>query len=280
MFNQMALGNGDPEIVAAKLVKMHVALNIIRSVTKDFAGGPLFRAFPEHKSWQEEFATFSTLCEPLLKIDDYKVLGAENHIKQIILVCKELVDHKHYILEKPASDKWITSAAGLSYEPFAFTKLDLKGIWLDPKCSPSIKKYILMAIQILFQRCSEVYELKTSPDIDSKAFSEAIVKSIEKIKTIPQLSRCKRAFKQIAESVSLLETNFQDYYRDMSSSGNPNTMIESFLIDVSKNKKLDATIMHEFRQIINFYKEQNKGKKHANPKMQKLMQSLSERLDS
>ena len=50
MFNQMALGNGDPEIVAAKLVKMHAALNIIRSVTKDFAGGPLFRAFPEHKS--------------------------------------------------------------------------------------------------------------------------------------------------------------------------------------------------------------------------------------
>ena len=134
-------------------------------------------------------------------------------------------------------------------------------------------------MSILFKKCYEIFKLTSTADMDVKKFSGVITQAIEKLKKIPELNRCTKAFRKIAESTSLFEGNFDDYYADMVSSKNPSSMIENFIIDVSKNADFDASMMMQFKKIISFYrKQQNNSKAKNDPRHNKLFDSLNDKM--
>lgn len=279
MFNQMLGGDGDPEIVARKTKDLQTKLKIVVSVLKSFGGeaSPFRKKFDEYHEWCDEFLKFASEIEPL-QTQDYKCLKDNNVIRRVILVCSEIVVYSHYLVPSDLNDRWVHSHPGLVFVPFKFTKMDVKHIWNNADTTSPIKKYCLQTISLLFNQCNDIYRIVSSPDIDVKKFSKIIVESIEKVKGIPKLSRCKEAFDKIKESVELLENNFDEYYRDMVDSENPNTIIENFIVDVSKGQNMNISLMKQFRTIINFYKEQSAGK-IKDPKTKKIFDTLQQKMD-
>lgn len=276
MFNSM-LGDGDTEIIAEKAGKLKSLLKLIGQLMENFATGGM-KQFTIYKEWLDEFHVFG---EKIISIADkeYKEIKDHNVTRQIILICRELVKYSQNLTIENLNDRWIGKIPGLIFEPFAFTKLDLKHIWGNDQVTPIIKEYCLKLIALIYRNSFTVYQITTSPDIDVKKFSRVIIESIEKVKGVPALNRCKEAFDKIKESVALLETNFGDYYKDMVQSENPNTIIENFILDVSKGQNMNLKLMRQFRTIINFYKNQSAGK-IKDPKVQKMFDSLNERLDT
>lgn len=276
MFNQMLGGDGDPEIIKQKTSDLKSLARIIAGILKSFATGPM-KQFAEYQVWSDEFLKFGSATESLVDLD-YKEIKEHNQTKLLILVCSELVIYAHFLQPATLSDKWVLSHPGLVYEPFAFSSLDIKHIWNNASSTSNVKRYCLQTFSLLFNKCHEIYKITTAPDVDVKKFSQVIVDSIDKVKGQPELSRCKDAFEKIKESVTLLETNFGDYYKDMVQSENPNTIIENFIIDVSQGQNMNLSLMRQFRTIINFYKKQSSGK-IKDPKVKKLFESLNSRMD-
>jgi hypothetical protein len=277
MFNQMLGGDGDPDIVADKLKRVRGLIKTVALVTRDLATGPFRRDFPEYQEWWDDFQRFAERTEALAALE-YKDLKDAPQTKHLVMVCSELVMYAHFLECKPPADRWIGSHPGLSFEIFAFTKFDIKHVWANQNMTPKLKQYLLQVISIMFNKCREVHRIISSPDVDVKKFSKVIVESIEKVKGMPELSRCSNAFNKIRDSVALLENNFSEYYKDMVQSENPNTLIENFIVDVSKGQNMNLSLMREFRTIINFYKKQSAGK-IKDPKVKKLFDSLNSRMD-
>jgi hypothetical protein len=278
MFNSMLGDNGgDPDIIAAKLTKVRSLIKTVATVAREVATGPFRKEFSEYTEWCDDFLAFAERTEALAPLE-YKDLKDHNQIKHLVLVCRELVVYAHFLEAGKLQDRWITSHPGLSFEPFAFTKFDIKHVWANSAVTAKHKQYLLLSISMMFNKCREIHRVITSPDIDVKKFSNVIIESIEKVKGVPELNRCGEAFNKIRDSVKLLEDNFSDYYKDMVQSENPNTLIENFIVDVSKGQNMNLTLMRQFRQIINFYKKQSAGK-IKDPKVKKLFDSLNSRMD-
>lgn len=278
MFNTMISGDGDAEIMEKKEKELHSLISLIKNIMLGFANGP-FKKFDEYVKNCAEFEAFATELNELTNVK-YKELKSHQLIKQLVLVCRELVVYAQYLNPDNLQDKWILDHPGLMFEPFAFTTLDLKHIWNNEKATPTVRKYIMQVLSLMFNKCHQVYKIITSPDVDVKKFSMVIIQSINKVRTAPELSRCKEAFDKIEESVNLLENNFDDYYKDMIQSENPNTIIENFIVDVSQGQNMNLSLMRQFRQIINFYKKQSaKNGKIKDPKIKSLFDSLTSKMD-
>jgi hypothetical protein len=273
MFNQM-LGDGNPEIIAEKSKTILSTLRLIGQILDNFAKGPM-RGFADYGEWLDEFAQFGAKVTQLGESKDmeYKELKKHNVLRQVILCCKELVSYNAIL----TTEKWITDHPGLVFEPFAFTKFDIKHVWNNESTTKTVREYVLKIIKLLYDNCYKVYKTTTSPDVDVKKFSQIISAAISKIQTLPELSRCKNAFRKLEESTHLLEDNFEDYYKDMLESENPNTIIENFIVDVSKDQKMNISLMREFRTLINFYTKQTAGK-IKDPRYKGLMDQLHEKM--
>lgn len=293
MFESMIGGEGDPEITTDKFKKIISALKTISTTLMQFSEGPFSTQFPNYVSWTDSCRGFSIkIKNDILDAEEkleYKDIKDHQQIRRVILMCTDLMDYEKSLTPSYATepnspsgglnDKWITKMPGNSFKPFTFTDLDLKLLWNDHRFNEKVKITILTIISILFSKAKAIYHIVRSPDINVSKFSVAIVSSIEQIQTMPELHRCKDAFARITNSVSMLENNFGNYYQDMISAKNPNLIIENFILDVSKENKMDPKIMMQFRTIISFYKKQSANKKQ-DPKVQKLFDTLSEKMSS
>lgn len=280
MFNQMLGNEGNPEIVAQKQEKMQNLLKTITTVLFELCGGNFAKEFPEYKTWFEQIKQFAERTKELQESKmEYKALKEDIQLKRIVMMCKDLMPYKKYLAEKDnLNDKWIMDYPDTGFQVFEFTKFDIKQIWLNSKMRPVNKKYLLTVLSLLYIKSREVHNIVTSPDMDVSKFKDIILSSIEKVQGMPELSRCKDAFAKITDSISLLENNFGDYYKDMVASKNPNIIIESFIIDVSQNQKMNPGLMRQFRSIINFYKSKTQAK-IKDPKVKKLFESLNEKMN-
>ena len=279
MFNQMIGGEGDPEIVARKETELKSIIRIVVGILQNFATGPM-KNHPDavRLNWCKQFSDFATSCSVLLDLP-YKQIKEHNQTKQLILICRELLAYAKFLQPPNLSDKWVLDHPGMQFEPFAFTTLDVKMVWnLVIDKQQVAKQYMLQVISLLYNKCYEIYKITTSPDIDVKKFSRVIIDSIDRIRDRPELNRCREAFQKIKESVSLLEDNFTDYYKDMIQSENPNTIIENFIVDVSKGQNMDIKLLRQFRTILGFYQKQSGGKV-KDPNVKKLFETLNSRMD-
>lgn len=190
-----------------------------------------------------------------LNIKDHKV------IKDCIHICKNLIIYKKYIENNEnLSDSFIRSSKNREIKIFPFCDFDLKFVYLFQKIDPSITKYILIFLNMVYNTTYEIYQIITSPDVDISKFSEIIISSIAQAKKM--IPRAGKAFKKIEESVELLQNNFGGYYKDFISTKNPSIIIENFILDVSKdqNENIDLDLARQFKKIAMFYKKKSAGK--------------------
>jgi hypothetical protein len=98
---------------------------------------------------------------------------------------------------------------------------------------------------------------------------------------VPRLSRCKRAFRRIEQSVELLQKNFDQYYRDSIASENMCVILENFICDVSSQGGTDTKLLFEFKTIISYMHEMSeKSGQSKNPQVQKIFKTLQKTFET
>lgn len=290
MFNQM-LGaeDADPAIVIPKykliMNKSQSLAKILSAATEDI----LRKTFPSESKGCDDIKNFVDSLNDINFIDipednitpelskkireEYNKLKSNNNIRIIIMTCKNLIEYTgKFGIGKEFDDSFIARIPGFEFSPFPFSSLNIKQIWISPHVTDHIKKYIFTVMNIVLNISKVVYKTVTSPDVDVKEFSKAIIKSIALVKK--KIPRCDKAFAKIEQSVSLLEGNFDGYYKDFIQSKNPSTIIESFVIDVSQSGGTDAQTTRQFRQIINYYQRATAGK-IKDPKIKQVFDMLN-----
>ena len=229
----------------------------------------------------QKFANDKEFAEENIR-KEYSEIKNLDEVKKIIILSKDCLFYKEKWMDpNKLDDKWILEQPGLSFKPFNYiSDLDLKLLWLDENIDEKDRKYIYLTFSILLKLSHQLWTIITSPDVDMKKYTEIIEKSINEIRNIPELNRCSRAFKKIKNSMHLLEDKFPEYYKDSISSKDPTAMIGNFIVDVSNNEKMDASLLLEFKKIINFYKKQKELSKHQNdPKLDKIFESLQSKIN-
>jgi hypothetical protein len=206
----------------------------------------------------------------------YKKLKLEKFIQMIIVTSGNLNKYKLNLEDKNnLKDDFIKRDPGLSLTPLKFSKLDLKMLWASPKLSGLAKKFILNILSHTLLIGIEMYNIINSPDVDIKEFSKILIDSIEKMKK--QIPRCDKAFDIIANSVNLLENNFDSYYKNSIEAENPSIIIESFIVDVSMTQNASPAVTNQFKKIIMFMKRQTASSK--DPRIAKLFKVLNSQFD-
>ena len=92
-----------------------------------------------------------------------------------------------------------------------------------------------------------------------------------------QIPRCNKAFNIIANSVNLLENNFDTYYKHSIEAENPSIIIENFITDVSISQKSSPAVTNQFKKIIMFMKRKTAGNK--DPRVSQLFKVLNSQFD-
>jgi hypothetical protein len=196
-------------------------------------------------------------------ISHYLSIKENKVIKDCIHICKNLIIYKKYIEDNEnLSDNFIKSSKTKELQIFPFCSFDIKTIYFYNKIDTSVKKYLLIFLNMVYTSTYEIYNIITSPDIDISKFSSVIIESIKNAqKMIP---RANKAFKKIEQSVELLQDNFSNYYRDMVESRSPETILTSFIKDVSDEESstngVDLELAQQFKRIAMFYRKRSSGK--------------------
>jgi Ca2+-binding EF-hand superfamily protein len=208
-----------------------------------------------------------------------EMLMTAKNIRRLLREEKERSGSKLDDLEDPAklSARFIVKADGFDVQLLNFAKMNFKHLIVSFADDEKLTQYVLIWLRLIYLKCSDCYQVATSPDIDVEKFSEVLVNSIKDIRK--HIPRCDKAFDKIEESVKLLQNNFDGYYKDFIQSQNPGIIIENFVLDVAQDSNSDAQTTLQFRKIISFYKEHMKKSNVKDPKIQKLFEMLGQNLD-
>ena len=303
MFSQITgMSNADRIVILPKIGKIFktiIEFNKLYSILLNFK--PFTQHFDEYKFWFDDISEYleklisttgvdikakysDTNDDPdqvqhtFHSMDDdalnkfYKDLKENPNIKQMVITGSNLAPYKKYISDvNNLDDAFIKREPGLTLRPFAFSSMDLKTIWSSENLDDKAKKFILSIVRHTYNIGISIYETITSPDVDIKKFSKILVDSIAKMKK--QIPRCDKAFAIIENSVSMLESNFKNYFRGSVEAGNPSIIVESFIVDISTTQKANAETTNQFKRIVTFLKE--KGAQTTDPKIKKLFGMLN-----
>lgn len=300
MFAQITgTSDADRDVIIPKIIsiyKLIIGYSKLFNILLSF--DPFVKQFEEYDFWFEEIKTF---LKDLVKSTDtdlqkdysidmssafhamdnetlntfYRDLKENPNIKKIVITGSNLVPHKRHLTET-MDDVFIKREPGLTFQPFAFSTLDLKIIWNTENISDKAKTFMMSILRRAYDMGVKLYDIITSPDVDIKKFSKLLVDSIGKMKKM--IPRCDNAFAIIERSVSMLEDNFKSYFRGSVEAGNPSIIIESFIVDLSKSQKASASVTNEFRRIVMVLKE--RGSQNTDPKVKKLFSMLNSKFSA
>lgn len=176
------------------------------------------------------------------------------------------------------SDAFIVNSNGDYLQLFNFAPLNFKQLFTFDDVNKDVKQYTLKVLHLIYTRAIEIVHIITSPDIDVAKFSEVLVANIGDMRK--HIPRCDKAFDKIEQSVGVLKTNFNEYYKDfiVAQSGNPGIIVENFVMDVARNSKADIQTMRQFKQIIGFYKQKMSNRAISDPRLKKMMDLVGENM--
>jgi len=276
MFNQIiGAGDVDIDIVEPKLRSVMQNIKQLSNILDTAVNDVLSKVFDSDCA---DILAYSQNLKEIKLHDDigiaYSGLKENNYIRLTITTCRILTEYETGIVNNDYGI--INRIPGFKFNPFSFSNLNIKPEWTS--LTDLTKKYIFTVLQVMLTITRSIYETITSPDVDVKEFSRTITACIGNLKK--QVSRCDDAFAKIEASVGMLENNFSNYHRDFIQSRNPNTILESFLIDVSQNDKTDLKTMQQFRRIIRHYQKLSQGRGATDHKMQNMFDILNSNIDA
>lgn len=299
LFNQL-LGNEnslDINIVKDKYNRLYANINRIKKLCESFVKTIYIKALSgsDNKDklvdvYIKNMNGFIDDCKFITdaEIEDsgliryYLQLKETKTIKEdCIHICRSLIIFKKYIQDiDNLDDSFIKSSKTKELQIFPFCNFDIKYFYVMNEMDESIKKYILIYLNMMYNTTYDIYNIITSPDIDISKFSEVIVNSIAQAKKM--IPRANKAFKKIEESVDLLQNNFSEYYKDFITTKDPSTIITSFIGDCSKSTisddNIDLDLIKQFKRISMFYKNKSAGK-IKDPRVNQIFEMLDKNFD-
>ncbi len=187
---------------------------------------------------------------------EYQAAKKSDVVNCYISMCDRLAAYKKNFIDMTAlNHKFITNMPGVDWSPFPFTTLNLKQVFSMDGVSTNTIQFFMIILNRSFELSYKLWTETTTPDIDIDAFVDHIMSNIDEIKKRPELNRCGKAFDKIRDSVDLLKTRFSGYYRDFIETKDNTIIMQHFILDVSKETKVDAATNAQFRTIIGYYKK-------------------------
>ncbi|ARA72247.1 hypothetical protein BNJ_00435 [Kaumoebavirus] len=301
-FNQM-IGNGeiDPAIVSNKYENLYVYSNQCLLFLDAFSHQALPKVFHDYKSQFAEIKEWATQYQKdllafkinkLTELTPAQIMSGDIYDREALKqayeglknskIVKELLDIYIYLLpykrhiENKDKLSWgfILTSPGSEFRPFACSYLNIKELAGSPAMNKSVQTYILTILHAVFENCSHIYQIMTSPDIDVNRMVDLLITNLKKVKG--QIPDCDLAFKKLEGSVELLRNNFGKYYTECITSDNPSAIMENFINDVATETKADTKMMRQFHRIISFYQKNLKGK-IQDPKLKEMYETVSKK---
>lgn len=298
MFTQMT-GNADKSIIVPKIVQVrHHARHIYTILRKFACNGSMMRKIANNHHLIEIMNYTDKLKESIIfskeikeseeayKSYDTKVTNAiysslkkNTAIRGLVVLCGKLITHKKHLEEKNnLSDKFILNAPSGPLMLFGFSSLDFAGFWRKKKCTALVKKFTLICLHYIYVSSYKIYDLINSPDVDIDQFSCHILDALGQVKK--QIPRCEIAFKRIEDSVATLKKNFNSYYKTSIEAHNTSLIIESFVLDVSKEGKSSTALKYQFQTIVKHLRKMSSQKSSKDPAIKKLFDTLNNNFTS
>jgi len=271
----------DPEILLPKYVESKDRIKKISKLIQILATGPIAVQCVEIAN----FTPLATMGEEMLTSceSDYSLNEICEHyaefrdslgVQHSIAICERLSPYKDHLTEVDSS-----FIAGIIPGVQILPRLEINCEMMMHTLNESAAKMLIEILAALYTNSMAIYKIITSPDIDISKFSGVIVDSLCEIEKHPKLSRCKRAFTKIKNSVSLLEGNFDDYYKNFVQSQNPSVIMESFIVDIAERENADPETTRQFRMIITHIRNMAKERKINDPQMEQMFNALNEKMD-
>ncbi|QYB17669.1 H339R-like protein [Pacmanvirus S19] len=302
MFNQM-LGAGSVNMTIAypRYIRMKGLCEQLVKLFEMLSNSPFMRAYSEFGPQKAEIDTFCqqsreqiaelftidfseyewnlTLVEDELKkafTEAYEKMKKSNFINVLIQISNNLIMYKKNFTDlTKLNHKFITTMPGTEWAPFPFTHLNVKYIFSLIGIGENTIRFFMTVLNKAFELSYKLYEEISSPDIDVDQFVKVIMTNIGEIQKRPELSRCRKAFQKIKESVELLKGRFNNYYRDFIATKDSTIMMQHFIIDVSKSTEADPQVTVEFRRIIAYYRKIAQ-EQITNPKIKMLFEKVND----
>ncbi len=218
----------------------------------------------------------------------YEQMKNDTTLHIFIKMCDNLIKYrKHLKDDKNIDHRFIVSMSGLEFCPFPFSNINFKLLINDLLSESELAgrpiskfpnkeiEFCMIVLHKMLTLSHGLYVAYSKPDIDVNEFVEVIMNNIKEVKK--QVPRCDKAFKKIIDSVTLLKTNFNDYYKDFIQTQNQMVIMENFINDVAKNTTADPETTRQFRAIITYYKK-IASTQIKNPKMKMLFERVSANL--
>ncbi len=299
MFNQM-IGAGNIEITYPKYTRiMQNCQNIVRIF--DMLAGSPFMVLSDNAGPRAEIELFCAnskeamakmFCMDLSGVPDlgavheevstrfgnlYMEMRRSRFIQEIILVMhKNLAAYKKHLADvDTVTHKFIVNMAGHEWNPFPFTSLNIKRIFDMVGVKTNTISFFLTILSKVYTLCQQINDELNSPDIDIDQFVNVIMSNIETIQKIPELSRCGQAFKKIRESVTLLKSRFDGYYKDFVETNDSSIMMQHFILDVSKETTASPQVTLQFKKIINYYNKVAQNNPNTSSQIKGMLQRFN-----
>jgi Ca2+-binding EF-hand superfamily protein len=232
-------------------------------------------------SWVERANEFvNEDVEPDHLVHFYQNMKESFVVEEYLKICKVLTQNETYLKDRcNLSDAFIRSAVGEDFFIFDFAKINFKHLFSfilkenfsDPEEYADAKKYILITLNMLYITTQDIYKLISSPDVDIDHLSEVIVKAVDAARK--QIPRCDKAFRIISNSVDMLKSNMNTYYKDFVATSNPTIIFESFIQDITTSINMDTQTLMQFKRIIFFFKKKSESMP-KNPQLNSMFGTL------
>jgi hypothetical protein len=183
-------------------------------------------------------------------------------VEEYLYICKILTKNENCIKDRlHLSDSFIKRAVGEEFFIFKFSDINFKHLFthileeniLDVQELKNAKHYILLTLNMLYISTQDIYKIISSPDIDINKFTDIIFTAIKAARK--QIPRCDKAFNMISNSMDMLKSNMNVYYKDFIATNNPTIIFENFIQDVSSETNIDTKTLMQFKKIISFFRK-------------------------
>lgn len=216
----------------------------------------------------------------------YQALKESFIVEEYLKVCKNLQQGEACIKDRAnLTDTFIRRSVGDDLFIFEFSKINFKHLFShileenlpDKKDLADAKYYILLMFNMLYLTTHDIYNIVSSPDVDIDKLSELIVQAIGSAKK--QIPRCDKAFRLIENSVDLLKNGMSSYYKQFVASGNPFSIFENFIGDLSEELHIDTQTMNQFKRIIFHFRKRAESLPQKNAKLDSTFSMLDKILN-
>jgi uncharacterized protein YfbU (UPF0304 family) len=270
----------DPEIVQDKYNRLHESLSRCNKLMRKFKVAILDRLVTKigHDVYfDQEVANLVRFLDnaeayldekitPENMIPIYQAMKESFVVEEYLKVCKALRQGDSCLKDRTnLQDSFIRKAIGDELVLFDFCKINFKHLFshiLEENLSSreevaGSKTYILLTLNMLYITTQDIYNLVSSPDVDIDKLSEIIIQAIKAARK--QIPRCDKAFRMIEESVDMLKSGMNGYYKNFVATGNPTVIFENFINDLSGDLHIDTKTMGQFKRIIFFFRKKSEG---------------------